>query len=233
MRRDAQSPQVADEPETDVQDRQDQPETLQALDDLVAGVVDKLRDAGAMKNTYVFFTSDNGWQEAEHRIPEGKAWAYEQSISMPLLVGGPGVRAGSTARELTLNTDFFPTFGDLAGIRMARYVDGRSLRPILEGHNPARWRTADLLERRNPNPDQLESVYAGRSYHGIRTSSMMKYIEYVPGPRELTISTTSTTPWRSRRACLRGWVRSRGVPAMRAGRPRTGRSAQRGTSNRS
>jgi N-acetylglucosamine-6-sulfatase len=160
-------------------------ESLQALDDLAAGVVDKLRDAGAMKNTYVFFTSDNGWQGGEHRIPEGKAWAYEQSIYMPLLVGGPGVRAGSTARELTLNTDFFPTFGDLAGIRTPRYVDGRSLRPILEGRNPARWRTAVLLERRNPNPDQLESVYAGQSYQGIRTSSKMKYIEYVPGPREL------------------------------------------------
>jgi N-acetylglucosamine-6-sulfatase len=160
-------------------------ESLQALDDLVDGVVSKLRDAGAMKNTYVVFTSDNGWQEGEHRIPDEKAWAYEQSISMPLLVRGPGIRAGSTTDALTLNTDFFPTFTDLADVRRPNYVDGRSLRPILEENKPSAWRTAILLERRNPHPDQLQSVYAGRSFYGIRTGSGMKYVEYALGPREL------------------------------------------------
>ena len=160
-------------------------ESLQALDDLVSGVVSKLRGAGAMKNTYVVFTSDNGWLEGEHRIPEEKAWAYEQSTRMPLLIRGPGIRAGSTTNELTLNTDFFPTFTDLADIRKPNYVDGRSLRPILEGNKPSTWRTAILLERRNPHPDQLQSLYAGRSFYGIRTSGGMKYIEYALGPREL------------------------------------------------
>jgi N-acetylglucosamine-6-sulfatase len=42
---------------------------LQALDDLVGGVVSKLHDVDELKNTYVVFTSDNGWQEGEHRIP--------------------------------------------------------------------------------------------------------------------------------------------------------------------
>ena len=160
-------------------------ESLQALDDLVSGVVSKLRGAGAMKNTYVVFTSDNGWLEGEHRIPEEKAWAYEQSTRMPLLIRGPGIRAGSTTNELTLNTDFFPTFTDLADIRKPNYVDGRSLRPILEENKPSTWRTAILLERRNPHPDQLQSSYAGRSFYGIRTSGGMKYIEYALGPREL------------------------------------------------
>jgi len=160
-------------------------ESLQALDDLVDGIMSELRGAGAMKNTYVVFTSDNGWQEGEHRIPEGKAWAYEQSTHMPLLIRGPGIRAGSTTDEMTLNTDFFPTFTDLADIRKPSYVDGRSLQPILEENKPSAWRTAILLERRNPHPDQLQSLYAGRSFYGIRTSSGMKYIEYALGPREL------------------------------------------------
>ncbi len=160
-------------------------ESLQALDDLVNGVVSKLRGAGEMKNTYVFFTSDNGWQEGEHRIPEEKAWAYEQSTHMPLLIRGPGIRAGSTTNELTLNTDFFPTFTDLADIPTPTYVDGRSLRSILEEDKPTAWRTAILLERRNPHPDRLQSSYAARSFNGIRTSSGRKYIEYALGSREL------------------------------------------------
>jgi hypothetical protein len=32
-----------------------------------------------------------------------------------------------------LNTDFLPTFTDLAGVTTLEYVDGRSLRPVLEG----------------------------------------------------------------------------------------------------
>ena len=160
-------------------------ESLQALDDLVEEVVSKLQDEGELDNTYVVFTSDNGWQEGEHRIPEGKTWAYEHNTHVPLLIRGPGIQAGSTTHKLTLNTDFFPTFTDLAGIQTPNYVDGRSLRSILKGNTPTTWRTAILLERRNPYPGHLQSLYAGRSFYGIRTSSGMKYIEYSLGPREL------------------------------------------------
>ena len=68
---------------------------------------------------------------------------------MPLLVRGPGVAAGSSTKKLTLNTDFLPTFTDLAGIKTPSYVDGRSLRPVLKG-SAVNWRTAILLEARPP-----------------------------------------------------------------------------------
>jgi N-acetylglucosamine-6-sulfatase len=154
-------------------------EMMQSLDDLVEGVVDKLRDSGTLGNTYVVFTSDNGWNHGEHRIPTGKGLPYEESISMPLLVRGPGVQRGSTTNKLTLNTDFFPTFTDLAGIQTPGYVDGRSLRPFLERNGPTTWRTAILLERR-ANPITTE-----RSYYAIRTAGGRKYVEYEGGLREL------------------------------------------------
>jgi hypothetical protein len=116
------------------------------------------------------FTSDNGWHHGEHRIKSGKAKPYEESIRMPLLVRGPGVHAGTTTDKLTLNTDFFPTFTDLAGVTTPEYVDGRSLRPVLEG-SATTWRTAILLEIR---PSIL----------GIRTSDGRKYIEYGDGFKE-------------------------------------------------
>jgi N-acetylglucosamine-6-sulfatase len=89
-------------------------ERLQALDDLVEGVVDELRASGQFRNTYIVFTSDNGWHHGEHRIPGGKARPYEEDISVPLLVRGPGVQADSTTNKLVVNTDFMPTFTDLA-----------------------------------------------------------------------------------------------------------------------
>jgi N-acetylglucosamine-6-sulfatase len=148
-------------------------ESMQSVDELVEAVVDKLQSHGALDNTYVVFTSDNGYHLGEHRIKLSKLKPYEESIRMPLMVRGPGVQAGTTTNKLTLNTDFFPTFTDLAGVTTPEYVDGRSLRPVLEG-NAASWRTAFLLELRSTN-----------SSYGIRTSSGKKYMEYEDGFKEL------------------------------------------------
>jgi N-acetylglucosamine-6-sulfatase len=160
-------------------------ETLQAVDDLVEAVVNKLNTTKApdgtiaLNNTYIIFTSDNGMHLGEHRIPNGKARPYEEDIHMPLLVRGPGVPVGSTDK-LVLNTDFLPTFADLAGTTTPRYVDGRSLRPVLTG-SATTWRTAILVEgRRGRDPE----VPNQKDYYGIRTSTS-KYVEYDGGVREL------------------------------------------------
>src|SRR5215208_108690 len=151
-------------------------ESLQAVDDLVEAVVNKLQSNGALDNTYIVFTSDNGWHEGEHRIMSGKGRPYEESIRVPLIVRGPGVLAGTTANELTLNTDFLPTFTDFAGVMTPEYVDGRSLRPVLE-RSATSWRTAFLLGIPSANSDNALS--------GIRTSAGRKYIEYGSGFKEL------------------------------------------------
>ena len=152
-------------------------EMLQALDDLVEATVNKLNARGVLDNTYVVFTSDNGWHHGEHRIPSSKAQVYEESIHMPLLIRGPGIAAGGTTDKVALNIDVFPTFADLSGVATPSYVDGRSLKPVLEGAATA-WRTAFLLERRNPK-DPAESFF------GVRSTEPRKYVEYQGGEREL------------------------------------------------
>jgi len=150
-------------------------ESLQAVDDLVAGVVNKLNNKGVMNNTYIFFASDNGWHHGEHRIPSGKWRPYEESIRVPLLVRGPGVAAGTTTYRLALNTDYTPTFTSLAGAQIPSYVDGRSLKPVLKG-TATTWRNAILLEA---------PLRYSPAYRGIRTSTKRKYVEYAGGTKEL------------------------------------------------
>jgi N-acetylglucosamine-6-sulfatase len=155
-------------------------ESLQAVDDLVEGVVGTLKDQGVLSNTYIFFTSDNGFHHGEHRIPRQKWRPYEEDIQMPLLVRGPGVAANSTTYKLTLNTDYLPTVTDLAGAQKPPYVDGRSLKPVLDD-SVSNWRSAVLLEAAaNYSP----------AYRGIRTINTnsiarRKYVEYSGGAREL------------------------------------------------
>ena len=156
-------------------------ESLQAVDDLVGKMVATLKNARVMSNTYIFFTSDNGWHHGEHRVPQSKWRSYEEDIHMPLVVRGPGVEADSTTHKLTLNTDYLPTFTDLADVQVPPYVDGRSLKPVLSG-SATSWRNAILLEA----PPSL----SGRpAYRGIRTvatsTTKSKYVEHANGEREL------------------------------------------------
>src|SRR5215211_7825540 len=173
-----QLPVLSDAEEARIDDKQEkQAETLQALDDLVAEVVGKLRDKGVMDNTYVFFTSDNGIYRGEHRIPGDKGRPYEEDVRVPLLVRGPGIAAGYHAQKLVLNTDYLPTFTDLAGAQEPPYVDGRTLRPVLKG-NVTTWRNAILLEAHRMDSGTTPS------YFGVRTSGK-KYLEYAGGKKEL------------------------------------------------
>ena len=99
---------------------------------------------------------------------------------MPLLVRGPNVAAGSTTYKLALNTDYLPTFTDLAGAQTPPYVDGRPLRPVLEV-NVTSWRSAVLLEA---------AAHYSPACRGIRTISTdgilkRKYVKYAGGAREL------------------------------------------------
>ncbi len=125
--------------------------SLQAVDRGVAGLIDDLRRNGQLDNTYVIFTSDNGFHLGQHRMPSGKQTAYETDIHLPLLIRGPGVTAGSHVSAITGNVDLALTIAALGQATMNDNPDGRSLVPFLHsaGANvaaPAGWRQAYLLE---------------------------------------------------------------------------------------
>jgi len=162
-------------------------ETLQAVDEMVGALVKKLSATGQLSNTYIVFTSDNGWQHGEHLIVEEKERPYEESSHMPLLIRGPGVTAGSTADSLVTFPDFMPTFLELGGIAIPSYVDGSSLVPLLNGTVndddtvTDDWRNAILLEG-HAREEGLN--YPERDYFAIRTADGLKYIEYRSGFKE-------------------------------------------------
>jgi arylsulfatase A-like enzyme len=121
-------------------------ESLQAVDRGVLGLVRELRRLGQLRNTYIVFTSDNGFHSGEHRLPAGKQTAFDEDLRVPLLVRGPGVAAGSASGALVGNVDLAPTFADLAGVDPPRFVDGRSFAMRLHGGEPATVRRAFLIE---------------------------------------------------------------------------------------
>lgn len=122
--------------------------SLQAVDRGVARLVHTLRATKQLDDTYIVFASDNGFHLGQHRMPAGKQTPYEPDVHVPLVVRGPGVRAGAHVTALAGNTDLAPTFEAMAGATTPSFTDGRSLLPLLQGEHPARWRQSFLLEHR-------------------------------------------------------------------------------------
>jgi arylsulfatase A-like enzyme len=94
-------------------------------------VVDTLGAMGQLRNTYIIFTSDNGFFFVEHRLVGGKFLAYEPATHLPFLMRGPGIKPGTTSGELAMNIDVAPTILELAKVTADKSVDGRSLVPYV------------------------------------------------------------------------------------------------------
>ncbi len=175
--------------------------SMLAVDEMVGSLVEELEAAGELDNTYIFFTSDNGFHQGEHRIRGGKDQPYEESARVPFFVRGPGVAAGAKAENLALNTDLAPTFADLAVVKFP--ADGRSLAPLLSGEEDPSWRTSVLLEKlpqENSNEEGGKGKGKGKGkgnkgkskqgpssspgFQAVRTETH-KYVEYDNGEKEL------------------------------------------------
>jgi N-acetylglucosamine-6-sulfatase len=138
-------------------------------------VLDALEQTGELDNTYIVFSSDNGYMLGEHRIPKGKAIPYEESVRVPLVMAGPGIPANVKRDELVVNNDIAPTIAQWAGVKTPE-VDGRSLAPLLSESAPNYWRTALLSE--HPG-------YTGVPGHALLITHNVRYIEWATGEREL------------------------------------------------
>ena len=116
------------------------------LDGRIGAVLDKLAELGIEKNTYVVVMSDNGYRHRELGLAPGltqplhgkKWWVWQGGIRVPMLVRGPGIKAGSTFAGNVVNYDLLPTFVDWAGGDPAKLqnIDGVSLAGYMRGEKP-------------------------------------------------------------------------------------------------
>ena len=107
--------------------------SLLAVDEGLRAIREALDAAGELGRTIFVFTSDNGWMQGEHRLAYTKLHVYQESTVVPLVIAGPGIRAGGQVAEATSNIDIAATILDLAGAqpRSGYELDGMSLVPYL------------------------------------------------------------------------------------------------------
>ena len=113
---------------------------VKSVDDNIGRLLKYLDDNGLADNTIITYTGDQGFFLGEHGMYD-KRFMYEESLRMPFLVRYPnGVKPGQVNTDITSNLDFAETFLDYAGIDIPADMQGRSLRPLLEGNTPGNWR---------------------------------------------------------------------------------------------
>jgi N-acetylglucosamine-6-sulfatase len=187
-------------------------ESLRSVDDGVKELVDTLGSLHRLRNTYIIFTSDNGFFYGEHRLIGGKFLAYEPSTHLPFLIRGPHIKAGTESNEVVGNIDIAPTVLQLAGVEADKSIDGRSMVPFLEDPELTTLRpylfesfveTSDVEEAgaiAEPGDQSDQSTAAARKrsqggatasilappkdYEGLRLGPY-KYIAWPDGEKEL------------------------------------------------
>ena len=138
--------------------------TVQAIDDGMGRMLDTLDELGLAENTLVVYTSDQGFFLGEHGWFD-KRFMYEESLQMPFLCRYPAaIPAGGVSDDIACNVDFAPTFLDYAGVPVPSYMQGRSMRPVLEGRTPEDWSQL-TYHRYWMNNDIIHEAWA---HYGVR-----------------------------------------------------------------
>jgi arylsulfatase A-like enzyme len=106
--------------------------SITATDAHIGRLLEALRATGRYADTLIVFAGDNGLALGSHGLL-GKQNLYEHSMRVPLIVAGPGVKAGRRSEALCYLLDLAPTICELAGVPPPAGSEGISLVPILRG----------------------------------------------------------------------------------------------------
>jgi N-sulfoglucosamine sulfohydrolase len=136
--------------------------SVRRLDESVGAILRALEESGQAPNTMVVFISDHGIGR------EFAKWSvYPYGTRTPMIVRWPGiVRAGRHDRESVVSSiDLAPTFLEAAGVSVPKFMDARSILPII--------RDASGSDR-----EKRELVFASFDYMNNYAEQDAKYPQY-------------------------------------------------------
>lgn len=99
----------------------------------ITGILHALVDAGVAENTIVVITADHGELLGEHGVTLEHLLPYEHVLHVPLFIAWPGHLAPRAVSDRVELVDLAPTLLALTGVSSHVALDGRDLRPLLEG----------------------------------------------------------------------------------------------------
>jgi len=102
------------------------------IDVQIGELLDELKRLDLDKNTTIVLWGDHGWHLGDHGL-----WCkhsnFEQATRSPLIFSDPDIEGNIKNSSPTEFVDIFPTLCDLVGIKIPKVLDGKSLKPIMDG----------------------------------------------------------------------------------------------------
>ncbi|MBM3859542.1 MAG: sulfatase [Verrucomicrobia bacterium] len=100
---------------------------IQALDEGIGVIVEKLRAIGELDNTLLVLSGDHGFPG----VPGGKCTLYDHGVGVALIARGPGVKPGRVVDDFVNLMDLAPTFLEAGGLKPPACMTGRSILNVL------------------------------------------------------------------------------------------------------
>jgi choline-sulfatase len=133
---------------------------MTCVDEKIGSLIDTLRECGLYENTIIIFTSDHGDMLGCKGMWDKRTF-FENSLRVPLLAAGPGIKKQRIQTAVSL-VDIFPTFIDLTESDWSRSeLEGKSLANGLSGGSlEEKALVAEYYNERVPYP--FRSAVLGR-----------------------------------------------------------------------
>jgi arylsulfatase A-like enzyme len=160
--------------------------TLQGVDELVDSLVRSMDKHGVLDNTYIVYTSDNGYHIGQHRLQPAKQCSFEEDINIPMIIRGPRVPENMATDIVTTHTDLAPTFLRIAGAPMREDFDGLAIPLTKEGitqasrerHEHVTVEHWGFASNEGKLFDGYEKLYLNNTYKAIRVISEAYNLHY-------------------------------------------------------
>lgn len=186
-----------DKPKGELHDHPVMAAMIESVDTGVGKIVRTLDESGQTDNTIIVFTSDNGGYGPATSMSPLKGYKgtyYEGGIREPMFVVWPGVtQPGTTCNAPVANVDLYPTFCEMTGASLPdQPLDGRNLRPLLEGRvdeswneRPLFWHFPAYLQSYQRVDQQRDPLYRSRPCSIVRIGHWKLHEYFEDGDLEL------------------------------------------------
>ena len=135
------------------------------LDRQLGVILDTLMETRRLDETYLILLADHGEMLGDHGFFGKEERHYDACVRVPLIIAGPGVRAGQKRDEMAQLEDICPTVLEMTGQRLppvpragqylkpdaedAYALPGSWLLPLCRGETTRAWRQAAYCESYN------------------------------------------------------------------------------------
>ncbi len=109
-------------------------EMIEAMDENIGRVFEKLKELQLDDNTFVFFCSDNGALEvgSNGKLKGYKTSLWEGGIRVPAIAWYPEkIKVGTISESNTISMDILPTLLSISGIKTEHKFDGENFSGVL------------------------------------------------------------------------------------------------------